>query len=184
MSEILALPKKIMADFEEYCKKHGISGKQREEKLSALMKAFEKYKYEPGEAIGVIAAQSISEPATQMCTDFNEKVIVRFRNEIKEVKIGDFVDRAIEERYEKIDDYEIFDMPSDVEILVPSLSSDKKMEWKRISALCRHVSPDFLLEVITESGRHVKATEYHSFVIEKGGKMFWFWKAGTLPLAT
>ncbi len=60
------LPKKIMEDFEEYCKKNGISGKQREEKLAALIKAMEKYKYEPGEAIGVIAAQSISEPATQM----------------------------------------------------------------------------------------------------------------------
>ncbi|MBI4174173.1 MAG: DNA-directed RNA polymerase subunit A'' [Candidatus Aenigmarchaeota archaeon] len=66
MPEILALPKKVMQDFEEFCKKNGISGKQREEKLAALIKAFEKYKYEPGEAIGVIAAQSISEPATQM----------------------------------------------------------------------------------------------------------------------
>lgn len=66
MSEIISLPKKIMEDFEEYCKKNNIAGKQREEKLAALIKAIEKYKYEPGEAIGVIAAQSISEPATQM----------------------------------------------------------------------------------------------------------------------
>ncbi|HLD38856.1 MAG TPA: DNA-directed RNA polymerase subunit A'' [archaeon] len=66
MDETTALPKKIMENFEAYCKKHGLSGKQREEKLEQLKKAFEKYKYEPGEAIGVIAAQSISEPATQM----------------------------------------------------------------------------------------------------------------------
>ena len=62
----MELPKKIMDDFEAYCKKQGMSGKQREEKLEQLKKAFEKYKYEPGEAIGVVAAQSISEPATQM----------------------------------------------------------------------------------------------------------------------
>ena len=66
MSEIIKLPEKIMNDFEEYCKKQGITGKQKEEKLAVLIKAIEKYKYEPGEAIGIIAAQSISEPATQM----------------------------------------------------------------------------------------------------------------------
>lgn len=62
----MTLSKKIMEDFENYCKKNGISGAKREEKLAALEKIFEKYKYEPGEAIGIIAAQSISEPATQM----------------------------------------------------------------------------------------------------------------------
>ncbi|MBS3050768.1 MAG: DNA-directed RNA polymerase subunit A'' [Candidatus Aenigmarchaeota archaeon] len=66
MPEILALPNKVMRDFEEYCKKNGVTGKQKEEKLAMLVKAIEKYKYEPGEAIGIIAAQSISEPATQM----------------------------------------------------------------------------------------------------------------------
>ncbi|HLC76895.1 MAG TPA: hypothetical protein VJH04_01685 [archaeon] len=165
------LAKKIMEDFEEYCKKNGISGKQREEKLAVLMKAIEKYKYEPGEAIGVIAAQSISEPATQMCTSYDEKVIVRFENTIKTVTIGEFVDSAVEELHEKIDGYEIFDMPENVKIFVPSLSPDKNMEWKRISALCRHKSPDFLLEVKTRSDRSVKATEYHSFVVEKEGKI-------------
>ncbi len=60
------LSKKVMDAFDEYCKKNNISGKNKEEKLKQLEKIFEKYKYEPGEAIGIIAAQSISEPATQM----------------------------------------------------------------------------------------------------------------------
>ncbi|HLC67254.1 MAG TPA: DNA-directed RNA polymerase subunit A'' [archaeon] len=66
MTQHTALSKKIMDDFDAYCKKNGISGKQKEEKLEKLTNAVQKYKYEPGEAIGIIAAQSISEPATQM----------------------------------------------------------------------------------------------------------------------
>ena len=60
------LPKTVMDDFEAYCKKNSITGKQKEAALEKLAKAYDMYKYEPGEAIGIIAAQSISEPATQM----------------------------------------------------------------------------------------------------------------------
>ena len=62
----MQLSKKIMEDFEHYCKKNNITGKAKEEKFEKLKAAAEKYLYEPGEAIGIIAAQSISEPATQM----------------------------------------------------------------------------------------------------------------------
>ncbi len=62
----MEIPKKIMEEFEKYCKKNGIEGRQREEKLEKLKQRLERYMYEPGEAIGTIAAQSISEPATQM----------------------------------------------------------------------------------------------------------------------
>ena len=60
------ISKKIMSDFDEYCKKNKIEGREKEKKLDALKKLMNKYYYEPGEAIGIIAAQSISEPATQM----------------------------------------------------------------------------------------------------------------------
>jgi len=60
------IPKKIMDIFEEYCKKNNITGKERKEKLEFLETLSLKYMYEPGEAIGIVAAQSISEPATQM----------------------------------------------------------------------------------------------------------------------
>ena len=62
----MMLSKKAMDDFEKYCKEHKLGDKQREEKLALLQKLVIKYMYEPGEAIGIIAAQSISEPATQM----------------------------------------------------------------------------------------------------------------------
>jgi DNA-directed RNA polymerase subunit A" len=60
------LTKKILEQFEQYCIENNVSEKEKKEKLEKLEKLIFKYNYEPGEAIGIIAAQSISEPATQM----------------------------------------------------------------------------------------------------------------------
>lgn len=60
------LPKKVLDRFESLCKKYNITGKIKKEKIEELKKLIKKSSYEPGEAIGVVAAQSISEPATQM----------------------------------------------------------------------------------------------------------------------
>jgi DNA-directed RNA polymerase subunit A" len=62
----MEIPKKIMDDFEKYCKDKGYTGKKKDEMKERLLQLIDKSRYEPGEAIGVIAAQSISEPATQM----------------------------------------------------------------------------------------------------------------------
>lgn len=60
------VPKIIMKRFDEYCKLKQVPEKVKKEKLELLKKMISKYIYEPGEAVGIIAAQSISEPATQM----------------------------------------------------------------------------------------------------------------------
>ena len=66
-NERLALPKRVMDDFEKYCKERGITGEKKEKLLETLRRKFvEKYAYEPGEAIGIVAAQSIGEPGTQL----------------------------------------------------------------------------------------------------------------------
>ena len=60
------IPAKILERFEKYCKENKIEGKAKQDRLKKLEQAWKKYIFEPGEAIGNIAAQSISEPATQM----------------------------------------------------------------------------------------------------------------------
>lgn len=60
------LTKRLMKNFEKYCSDNKIEGKKKEEMMEKLKKYIKKMSYEPGEAIGVVAAQSISEPATQM----------------------------------------------------------------------------------------------------------------------
>lgn len=60
------IAKKIMDDFDVYCEENNIKGNEKAKKLELLEKLILKYKFEPGEAIGIVAAQSLSEPATQM----------------------------------------------------------------------------------------------------------------------
>jgi len=53
-------------ELEEYCKKNKIDEKRKEELRKKLKELIEKSRFEPGEGIGIVATQSISEPATQM----------------------------------------------------------------------------------------------------------------------
>ncbi len=52
--------------FEEYCAEHKISGEEKRGLENKLEKLIEKAKFERGESLGIIATQSLSEPATQM----------------------------------------------------------------------------------------------------------------------
>ncbi|MEE9406403.1 MAG: DNA-directed RNA polymerase subunit A'' [Candidatus Aenigmarchaeota archaeon] len=60
------LPPKIEESIAEYFDKHGTSPEKQKTMTEAVIKAYEKITYDPQEAVGVVSAQSLSEPATQM----------------------------------------------------------------------------------------------------------------------
>jgi len=60
------LPKKIQEEIETTAKERHLSKEQKEKLEKEVEKVYAISKFEPGEAFGIIAAQSISEPATQM----------------------------------------------------------------------------------------------------------------------
>ncbi|MEM5777524.1 MAG: DNA-directed RNA polymerase subunit A'' [Candidatus Aenigmatarchaeota archaeon] len=60
------LPKSIIDQIEAVCAKKKLSDQQRVKLIEEVRKEYLKSMYQPGEAIGIITAQSISEPATQM----------------------------------------------------------------------------------------------------------------------
>ncbi|MDI6826042.1 MAG: DNA-directed RNA polymerase subunit A'' [Candidatus Aenigmarchaeota archaeon] len=60
------LPRKILDEIERICKERRLSSDQREKLVETVKKEYLNSSFEPGEAIGIISAQSISEPATQM----------------------------------------------------------------------------------------------------------------------
>jgi DNA-directed RNA polymerase subunit A" len=60
------IPGKLLEKFDVYCKDNNISEAEKKNLRKTVEELMKKYMYEPGEAIGIIAAQSISEPATQM----------------------------------------------------------------------------------------------------------------------
>lgn len=60
------LPPKIINDLKNTFKELKLSSSQKRKALNLIVDIYRKSCFEPGEAIGVVAAQSISEPATQM----------------------------------------------------------------------------------------------------------------------
>lgn len=62
----IVLPENLIQEIEEVTKQKRLNKDQRQKLEEEVKKLYMKSKFEPGEAIGIIAAQSISEPATQM----------------------------------------------------------------------------------------------------------------------
>ena len=60
------LPDWLIENVERVCKEKNLNEKQKETLLNEVRKEYINSSFEPGEAIGIISAQSISEPATQM----------------------------------------------------------------------------------------------------------------------
>ncbi|MFH0929253.1 MAG: DNA-directed RNA polymerase subunit A'' [Candidatus Aenigmatarchaeota archaeon] len=60
------LPLKIIDDLDRNFKEFKLTSAQKEKVIKKTVELYKQSCYDPGEAIGVVAAQSISEPATQM----------------------------------------------------------------------------------------------------------------------
>jgi DNA-directed RNA polymerase subunit A" len=65
-SSEIELPKILIDEVERVAKEMKLSEEKKNKLLELVKKFYLKSLFEPGEAIGIIAAQSISEPATQM----------------------------------------------------------------------------------------------------------------------
>ena len=60
------IPLKIRKDIDDFIVKNNFDSKKAEVVIAAAQEIYNKTKYEAGEPIGIITAQSLSEPATQM----------------------------------------------------------------------------------------------------------------------
>ncbi len=60
------LPEKIAEEVEKVAREKRLNKEEKEKLKHAVWNSYLESKFEPGEVIGIIAAQSISEPATQM----------------------------------------------------------------------------------------------------------------------
>jgi len=60
------LPEKLIDEIEKISKEKRLNNEQRKKLEIEIRKAYLKESFEPGEVVGILAAQSISEPATQM----------------------------------------------------------------------------------------------------------------------
>ncbi len=160
------LPLKIKKEIKKKLEEIKADEKIAKKIIERCVETYFKNLMEPGEAAGIVAAQSIGEPGTQMSLPYEEKVIVKEGENVKIVEIGNFVDECIE-RFGCIKEgiHEICDLPIDIYAL--SLDKDEKIRWKRIRSVIRHRFSGKLIRIRTRSGRTITATPYHSFVIRK-----------------
>ncbi|RLE54624.1 MAG: DNA-directed RNA polymerase subunit A'' [Thermoprotei archaeon] len=60
------LPRKLIEELLSELSKRKVTGKQLEEVIREILRRFRKALVDPGEAVGIVGAQSIGEPSTQM----------------------------------------------------------------------------------------------------------------------
>ena len=165
------IPEKIIDDVKREANKVKITKSQLKEVLERVKKEYEAALISPGEAIGIITAESFGEPATQMSIHKDEKIIVKIKDRIKILKIGEFVDKLINKNGSfRFNNTEVLPL-NDYEFYVPSINQEEKIEWKKVIECSKHKYDKKLMKLKTSSGREIIATDNHSFVIRKNNKV-------------
>ncbi len=160
------IPDKILQDFEKEAAKSNLTKEKAKLVLQRIHEEYDNAKVSPGEAIGIITAESFGEPSTQMSIPYKEKIIIKIGGKIKIIEIGKFVNNFIELKGSlKLDNNSEVIPINDLETYVPSINQDEKIEWKKVIELSRHKSPNKLVKLTTASGREIVATGNHSFVV-------------------
>ena len=133
----------------------------------------------PGEMVGLIAAQSIGEPTTQMSCIYDERIKLIEKNKITgeinciSICIGEFCDNLIDQYPEytfstgHIDSVETLLEKTISEYYVVGVNNDETISWNKISHISRHPVGGDLIRVTTKSGRQVTTTLSHSHLIRK-----------------
>jgi len=159
------IPQKILDDVKKEISKIKVTKKQLELILQKTKETYENSKIHPGEAIGIITAESFGEPGTQMSASYSSKIIFKLKDKIRIIEIGKFVDLLMELKgsLELNNHSEILPL-NDLEIFVPSLNQEEKIEWKRVIECSRHKHQNNIIKIKTNSGREITCTNNHSFV--------------------
>jgi DNA-directed RNA polymerase beta' subunit len=131
----------------------------------------------PGEMVGMIAAQSIGEPTTQMSARFCEHIrCVKINKNTQNIsmvstQIGALCDKIIDEfpQYTFNTGHEnsvetLLDALED-EYYIIGVDGEEKTHWNKISHVSRHPVNGQMMKVTTKSGRTVETTLSHSHLV-------------------
>jgi len=142
-----------------------VTTEEADEIVRAVETRYLDTRVDPLDPVGTVSAQSIGEPGTQMSVPHDERVIIRRNGQTDVTEIGSLVDRLLHVRESQdVDGHEVARAPEGMEVL--SLRADEQVEWKPLEEVSRHDAPDELLRFELESGRSIRATKAHSFVIK------------------
>ena len=153
--------------------------------LNILEFNYKKSIVNPGEMVGMVAAQSIGEPTTQMSKNYDSinaliKIKRQGKNTIvshKKYKIGELCDSFIEKYPEYTfptghpDSVETLLDKLDEEYYIMGVDKNEKTSWSRISHFSRHPVNGNMMTITTKSGRKVTTTLSHSHLTRKEHKV-------------
>ncbi len=140
---------------------------------------------QPGEQVGIVAAQSIGEPSTQMTlnsVDWDTEIIIAKNGKIIIPKIGEFIDDYYmncndDTKIQHLDNGQIYiELNDGNDWKAISCDEDGNIKWTKLEAITRHPvinddGTDTIIKVTLESGREVKATKGQSFLTLQNGKI-------------
>lgn len=145
--------------------------------IERIVHQYKKSVVAPGEMVGLVAAQSIGEPTTQMSLHADERIrlIKRPRGtqtcEAITVTIGEFCDAIIQENPHLTlptghhDSVETL-LEGD-EYFVVGVDGIEKTGWNPISHVSKHPVNGEMMKVTTRSGRTVRTTTSHSHLVRR-----------------
>jgi DNA-directed RNA polymerase subunit A" len=164
------LPRRLKDDVYSTIEEHGVGVEDADRIAQAVESRYMQTRVDPLDPVGTVSAQSIGEPGTQMSIPGDERVVVRRNGETDVVEIGSLVDGLLNVREShSVDGHEVARGPSGMEVL--SLRADENVEWKPLDEVSRHDAPEELLQFELESGRTIRATKAHSFVVKDGDEI-------------
>ncbi len=156
---------------------YGLSRKEFQAMMKEITMSFTKAIIEPGEMVGVIAAQSVGEPTSQMSAhkDTQLKFIVRntTTNKVKfqTAKIGDLCDQIIRANpdltigtgHPNSVETDLTTLPNEYYII--GVDRREQTHWNKISHVSRHPVNGQLMTITTKSGRQTTSTLSHSHLV-------------------
>ena len=153
--------------------------------METIITNYQKAIVHPGEMVGLIAAQSIGEPTTQMSTTYESiYALIKVEGQGKNVnvshkkyKIGELCDSFIE-KYPQYtfptghpDSVETLLDKLDAEYYIMGVGENEKTSWSKISHFSRHPVNGDMMTITTKSGRTVTTTLSHSHLTRKDHKV-------------
>lgn len=165
------LPRQVVWDLVGKMRGLKITKKQLQEVVRRTVDRYDVHRVDANESAGIVSAQSIGEPGTQMSLRSDERVIVRQDGRVRILPIGDLVDSLMSPGpVSREGGTEWRDLPSGL-LEVPSLGSNGRVAWSAVRAVSRHVCREPLLRLRTRTGREITATRFHSFVTRLDGRI-------------
>jgi DNA-directed RNA polymerase beta' subunit len=160
----LVSPKKAIIE-------HNLNKTQFDEFLNRVSENYNKNIIQPGEHAGVLSAQAMGEPVSQMSEVYDTLVHIYNSEQetIEKIKIGEFIDRLMKENADKVielPEYKnstVLDIPKDKYKII-NVSSKEKTNWQNIEQISKHPANGKLISVKTRSGRINKSTLSHSYL--------------------